>query len=131
MQCHCDMKNPAPWNWSKTRLLLELRREAFGDTGKTRKCSPVRRGMCPPTPGTPRLPLPQTVRGCRCHRNPVTKRLAVSCAHSLTTTHRSDFYLHADVYVKKSIRQTVLISIDWQSDNWILFTFQSDWQLDT
>lgn len=47
------------------------------------------------------------------------------------TTHWFYFYLHADIYVKKSIRQTVLISIDWQSDNWILFTFQSDWQLDT
>lgn len=47
------------------------------------------------------------------------------------TTHWFYFYLHADIYVKKSIRQTVLISIDWQSDNRILFTFQTDWQLDT
>lgn len=52
-------------------------------------------------------------------------------AYSHMTTHWFYFYLHADIYVKKSIRQTVLISIDWRSDNWILFTFQSDWQLDT
>lgn len=52
-------------------------------------------------------------------------------AYSHMTTHWFYFYLHADIYVKKSIRQTVLISIDWQSDNWILFTFQREWQLDT
>lgn len=52
-------------------------------------------------------------------------------AYSHMTTHWFYFCLHADIYVKKSIRQTVLISIDWQSDNWILFTFQRDWQLDT
>lgn len=52
-------------------------------------------------------------------------------SYSHMTTHWFCFYLHADIYVKKSIRQTVLISIDWQSDNWILFTFQSEWQLDT
>lgn len=52
-------------------------------------------------------------------------------AYSHMTTHWFYFYLHADIYVKKSIRQTALISIDWQSDNWILFTFQHDWQLDT
>lgn len=54
-----------------------------------------------------------------------------AAAYSHMTTHWFYFYLHADIYVKKSIRQTVLISIDWQSDNWILFTFQCDWQLDT
>lgn len=95
----------------------------FRDTGGIRK-------MLSPTCASHHLPSTNNP-STQTYRNAAAIHLAVWCLYSHMTTHWFYFCLHADIYVKKSIRQTVLISIDWQSDNWILFTFQSDWQLDT
>lgn len=135
--CNCSVimiwRTPFITVYIKQDWFLEVWIDIFRDTGNIRKTlsRTARFYLC--------NSLPMHVQSSAFHKQPehgdvqnaAAIHLAVWCLYSHMTTHWFYFYLHADIYVKKSIRQTVLISIDWQSDNWILFTFQSDWQLDT